>query len=84
MLSVQNELILLGWLIIESFMTCNISSIFSSNSEAFASELLENLEEMFPRYIHSGSLKASTTQWCATVAEELLVCYERMSFDINQ
>ena len=50
----------------------NISSIFSSNSEAFASELLENLEEMFPRYIHSGSLKASTTQWCATVAEELL------------
>ena len=29
----------------------NISSRFSSNSEAFASELLENLEEMFLRYI---------------------------------
>ena len=26
------------------------SSRFSSNSEAFASELLENLEEMFTRY----------------------------------
>ena len=28
----------------------NISSRFSSNSEANASELLENLEEMFLRY----------------------------------
>ena len=28
---------------------CNISSRFSSNSEAFASELLENLEELFRR-----------------------------------
>ena len=28
----------------------HISSIFSSNSEANASELLENLEEMFPRH----------------------------------
>ena len=28
----------------------NISSKFSSNSEAFASELLENLEEMLPHY----------------------------------
>ena len=28
-----------------------ISSRFSSNSEASASELLENLEEMFPRYL---------------------------------
>ena len=28
----------------------NISSRFSSNSEADASELLENLEEMFPWY----------------------------------
>ena len=27
-----------------------ISSIFSSNSEANASQLLENLEEMFSRY----------------------------------
>ena len=29
----------------------NMSSIFSSNSEASASELIENHEEMFPRYI---------------------------------
>ena len=28
----------------------NISSSYSSNSEASASELLENLEEMFPLY----------------------------------
>ena len=27
----------------------NISSIFSINSEAEASELIENIEEMFPR-----------------------------------
>ena len=48
----------------------NISSIFSRNSEAFASEILENIEEMFPRYyIHSGMLSIflpSTTQWCVT------------------
>ena len=30
--------------------TFDISSRFSSNSEAFASESLENLDEMFPRY----------------------------------
>ena len=34
----------------ESFL-----SRFSSNSDAFASELLENLEEMFPRYLECGS-----------------------------
>ena len=28
----------------------NISSRLSCNSEAFASELLDNIEEMFPRY----------------------------------
>ena len=28
----------------------NISSRFSSNSEVFASELLENIEEIFPWY----------------------------------
>ena len=28
----------------------DISSTFSSDSEAFASELLENIEEMFPWY----------------------------------
>ena len=33
----------------------NISLILRSNSEAFASELLQNIEEMFPRYLVSGS-----------------------------
>ena len=36
----------------------NISSIYSSNSEAFASELLEYLEELIPRY-HMYSDKSS-------------------------
>ena len=36
-----------------------MSSIFSSNSEAFASEQLENLEEMIPRY-YMRSNKFST------------------------
>ena len=35
---------------------------FSSNSEAFASELLANLEEMFPQYY---IFKSSPTQYCA-------------------
>ena len=43
----------------------HISSTFFSNSEAFASELLENVEEMFPLYYtHSDMLslfKPSTT-----------------------
>ena len=30
----------------------NMSSRFSSKSEAFASELLENIEEMFPHYLY--------------------------------
>ena len=35
----------------------DISSMFSSNAEAFASELLENIEEMFPLYyMHSDML----------------------------
>ena len=39
----------------------NISSGFSSNSEAFASELLENPEEVFPRYyIHSDQFQPHT------------------------
>ena len=33
-------------------MKGNISSRFCSNSEADASELLHNLEEMFPRYLY--------------------------------
>ena len=32
----------------------NISSTFSSNSEAFASELLENIEKMY--YMHRDNL----------------------------
>ena len=37
-------------LIIDYKLLVTISSRFSSNSEAKASELLENHEEMFPRY----------------------------------
>ena len=33
-----------------------ISSIFSSNSEAFASELLENIEEIFLRYFMHNAM----------------------------
>ena len=34
----------------------NISSRFSSNSEAVASELPENREEMFPRYVQTQTV----------------------------
>ena len=38
------------------YIFSNISQLFSSISEALASELLENLEEMFPCYhIHSDT-----------------------------
>ena len=40
--------------LVTSYYKGNISSIFSSNSVAFASELLENLEEMFPLYYMDG------------------------------
>ena len=45
----------------------NSYSRFSSNSEAFTSELLENLAELFPQYYtHTDILsvfKYATTQW---------------------
>ena len=48
----------------------NISSRFSKYSEANASVLLENLEEMFPQYyMHRdvfSMFKYSTTHWCVT------------------
>ena len=39
-----------GHFIIIIIINYDMSSTFSSNSEAFASELLENIEEMFPTY----------------------------------
>ena len=33
-----------------------MSSVFSINSEAFASELIENIEEMFPRYYMDAAM----------------------------
>ena len=46
---------------------------FSSNSEASASELLENLEEMLPQYYNESdviiSFKYSTTFLCVTRCE---------------
>ena len=42
----------------------------SRNSEAFPSELLENLEEILKvlYYMHSDMLESSTTQRCATLS----------------
>ena len=34
------------------YAACSTEEIFSSNSEAIASELLENLEDMFPCYCY--------------------------------
>ena len=49
------------WWQIHAVHIINISSIFSSNSEAFASELLENIEEMFLQYyIHSNNFSIFT------------------------
>ena len=47
----------------------NISSKLSSNSEAFASELLEYLEEMFPHYYMLRMLKY--TIWCVARHERV-------------
>ena len=56
----------------------NISSIFSSNSEAFASELLENIEEISPGYYIDSNvinmLQSSITHWCATRRKGLRKC----------
>ena len=55
----------------------NISSRFSINSEAFASELIENIEEMFPRsYIHSSSAMLLII-WHHSVYEIWSSCRER-------
>ena len=49
------------------------SSTFSSNSEVSASELLENLEEMFPQYYMGSDVmsrfKSSTMHWCVVTKE---------------
>ena len=42
----------------------NISSGFSSNSEASASELLENPEEMFHRYYMDSDVISWLIFWC--------------------
>ena len=58
----------------------NNSSRFSSNSEADASELLENPEEMFPwYYMHSNILRMfiySTTQQSITLYERVKHLYD--------
>ena len=38
----------------------NISSKFSSNSEAFASELLQNIKEMFFRYVINNDVLSAS------------------------
>ena len=58
----------------------NISFRFCGNSEAFTSELLEVLEEMFPQYYMNSDIiswfKSSTTHLCVTRRHEskLSVC----------
>ena len=52
----------------------NKTSRFSSNSEANASELLENLEEMYPRY-HIHCYVYSTTLFCAIFIYFVFVLY---------
>ena len=42
-------------------MFSGFSSIFASSSEAFASELLANIEEMFPRYLYYRVCHAQIT-----------------------
>ena len=49
-----------------------MSSRFSSNSEANASELLENLEGMFIRYVF-GRFKSLITLRCVTRRKRLLL-----------
>ena len=53
----------------------NISLRFSGNSKAKASELLENIEEMFPcYYTHSNvfnMFKSSATQYCVILCKRL-------------
>ena len=55
----------MAYLLLKKVPRKHISSRFSGNSEAFASELLENLEEMFPRYYMDSDViskfKSSTT-----------------------
>ena len=42
-----------------------------SNSEAFSSELLENVKEMFPRYQMDSKLKPLTTSWCVATFHDV-------------
>ena len=55
----------------------DISSSYSSNFEAFASELLENLKEMFTWYsMHIdifSMIISSTTHWCVTRREGFIL-----------
>ena len=55
--------------------SCNISSRFSKNSEAFASEFLENIEEIMYRYYMCidvcGMIIFITTRYCATRSENV-------------
>ena len=56
-------------------MTGNVPSIFSSNSEADASEILETIEEVFLLYnMESNAIRRfqfSITHWCVTRRERV-------------
>ena len=51
---------------------------FSSNSEAFASELLENLEEMFPCYY-----MYCDTFLHAQIFSHIIMCYKKYEYHMN-
>ena len=65
----------------------NISSRFSSNSEANASELLENFVEMIPLYnIHSSMPKSSITPYGAIRREKgylLLLLHSTLNMSLG-
>ena len=69
-----------------------MSSRFSSNSEAFALEFLENLEEMFPRYLQikfytsnsaAAKLVKKNTYLDAIIAHKICLYYNATDDDIN-
>ena len=61
----------------------NISSIFSLNSEAFASELRENLEDLFPRFYMKSDIfrmfKSSATHKVVYVMEKIILKFKVVS-----
>ena len=60
-----------------------MSSINSTNSEAFASELVEFIEDMFPLYYIHGDIcsQSSATLWYVTRRERVNTVNFKLCFD---